>query len=301
VPPQPAGNGHAAPLSLPSDGMPSPGSDRDPRLKPPALSSPALKAQHEAQHEDTAEADIQHAAPCEDDTPGNQQEGNRPEEDEEARRCSHCSCTWTSGGWYKHSATWARLCNACWQFSTKNAGQLPDKGVLERRERVRHGAQRQCAECGSADPSSGRSYDRPFWHRHPANQAQSLCMPCGRRVKSKFKRQMQLNGAERPAAQQDTSIGQQPYNKAALAAPNSAQVHQPQDVPQPSSAAALLSDPAATAKEVRAEKVARMGAGSVLGRARSHMAARSSARRPQHRSENSLNSEATSTPRPSQP
>jgi hypothetical protein len=69
---------------------------------------------------------------------------------------------------------------------------------------------------------------------------------------------MQLNGAERPAAQQDTSIGQQPYNKAALAlvALNSAQVQQPQNVPQPCSAAALLSGPAATA-EVRAEPESR--------------------------------------------
>jgi hypothetical protein len=196
---------------------------------------------------------------------GDQQEEHSQEEEEGARRCSHCSCTWTYGAWRRHPATRAQLCNACRQFADKHAGQLPDKGVLERRERMRHmqpckAGPRQCAECGSSDPSSGRSYAKAQWHVHPANPAQWLCMLCGARIQRLFRRQMNAAGqqaapidASEQAAPADASSGQQRENHAVLVAPNSAQVQQPRDVPQPCSTAVLLSDPTSTAPEVQDE------------------------------------------------
>jgi hypothetical protein len=68
-----------------------------------------------------------------------------------------------------------------------------------------------------------------------------------------IKRQMQLPGKDQQAATIDASNGQQRTSHALLAAPNSAQVQQPQDVPQPSSTAALLHGSASTARELQGE------------------------------------------------
>jgi hypothetical protein len=251
APPQPASGSHAAPLSLPSGGMLRPGrSSRDPRLKPPPR-PPAPEAQHAAQHAG-AEPDEQGPSLGEEDESGNQQEGHSRVEEEEARRCSHCSCTWTSGAWCRHPATRARLCNACWQFNRSHAGQLPENDLLERRALVRHNAPRQCSECGSSDPSSGRSYAKVHWHRHPANPAQWLCMLCGPRIQRLLRSQMQLNATGQQAAPIVASGGQQHDSHAVLLAPNSTQVQQPQDAPQPCSAAALLSGPGAMGEELEA-------------------------------------------------
>jgi hypothetical protein len=232
--------------------MPSLGrSRRDPRLQPPSR-QPALQAQQAAQPAGAAEPDEQGPALGVDDTSGNQYKGHSPEVEEEAWRCSHCSCTWTTGDWRRHHITRARLCRACWRFAYEHAGQLPDKSVLERREQLRQMppciGPRQCVECGSSDSRSRRSYAKGRWHRHPANPAQWLCSPCGDRIRYKFRRQMQLNAAGHQTSPIDARDGQQFDSQAVLLAPNSAQVQQPQDVPQPSSPATLLNGSAGRRK-----------------------------------------------------
>jgi hypothetical protein len=75
VPPPPASGAHTAPLSPPSDAMPSPGrSSRGPRLKPPPR-LPASVAQEAAHIAGAAEPDQRAALLGEDDMSGNQQQG----------------------------------------------------------------------------------------------------------------------------------------------------------------------------------------------------------------------------------
>ena len=95
-----------------------------------------------------------------------QQEEGTEGDPQQQRQCSHCGSTATGGNrWYRHPTIRALLCNACWKYARRKAGQLPARRLLERRERDRHvlpPAQRRCLHCESTRPGPS-SYAPGHW------------------------------------------------------------------------------------------------------------------------------------------